>query len=300
MASLNYKHLHYFWTVAKAGSISQASKRLHITPQTISGQLSLFETVIGEALFNRTGRRFELTERGKVVLAYADEIFSLGLALEEILRSNAKKLPLQFKVGVCDSVPKSIAYQLISPALKEHTTIQIICKEGNMSNLLSELAVHKLDIVIADSAMPPHLNVRAFNHLLGECGLAFFATAELAAKLMQKPFPKCLHGAPMLLPGADDAVRPPLMRWLNAQHIQPNIIGEFDDGALMKVFGEAGAGVFAAPASAANRIEQTQNVVNLGFTKEVTKKFYAISVERHLTHPAVVTISNAAKQALFL
>lgn len=299
MAAINYKHLHYFWVVAKTGSITLASQRLHITPQTISGQLSLFEDTLGEALFNRANRRFELTDRGKLVLSYADEIFSLGQELEDVLRLKPIERPLQFRVGICEAVPKSIAYRLIEPALRAQNDLRIICREGSMTNLLGELAVHKLDIVIADSPMPASINVRAFNHLLGECGLTFFATPALAQKLADSPFPQCLHGAPMLLPGTDDAVRPKLMRWLDDQRIVPRIKGEFDDGALMKVFGQAGVGIFAAPSSILDQTEKQFGVVALGSTKEVTKSFYAISVERKLTHPAVIAISEAARLEIF-
>ncbi len=299
MAALNYKHLHYFWVVAKTGSITLASQRLHITPQTISGQLSLFEDTLGEALFNRINRRFELTDKGRLVLSYADEIFSLGQELEDTLRLEPIERPLQFRVGVCEAVPKSIAYQLIEPALRSPNTLRVICREGNMTNLLAELAVHKLDIVIADSPMPTNTNVRAFNHLLGECGLTFFATTDLTHKLNDKTFPQCLHGAPMLLPGVDDAVRPKLTRWLDDHKIVPRIMGEFDDGALMKVFAQAGVGVFAVPSSSFDQMEQQSGLIALGSTKEVTKSFYAISVERKLKHPAVIAISEAARHEIF-
>lgn len=300
MAALNYKHLHYFWVVAKAGSITLASQRLHLTPQTISGQLSLFEGILGEALFNRIGRRLELTDRGKLALSYADEIFSLGQELEDALRQKPVDRPLQFRIGVCDAVPKAIAYRLIEPALRSPEPVRVICREGNVANLLAELALHRLDVVIADSPMPPTVNIRAFNHILGECGLTFFATKSLASQLSDTDFPQCLDGAPMLLPGPDVAIRPKLMRWFEGHHIQPRIMGEFDDSALMKAFGQAGIGVFAAPSSIAKQVEQQYGVIAIGETRKVTEKFYAISIERKLTHPAVVAISEAARMELFL
>lgn len=300
MAALNYKHLHYFWVVAKAGSITQASQQLHLTPQTISGQLTLFEDILGEKLFTRTGRKLELTDRGRLVFSYADEIFSLGQELEDELRQRPSDRLLQFRVGVCDAVPKVIAYRLIEPALRSAEHLRIICREGNVSSLLAELAVHRLDFVIADSPIPPSVNVRAFNHLLGECGIAFFATKELAEKLPSGSFPQCLDGAPLLLPGNDDAVRPKLMRWLENHHIRPKITGEFDDGALMKAFGQAGVGVFTAPSSIAKQVQEQFGVISLGETREVTNSYYAISVERKLTHPAAVAISEAARHELFI
>jgi LysR family transcriptional activator of nhaA len=246
MGALNYKHLHYFWAVAKAGGVTRASERLHVTPQTISGQLSLFEGMLGEVLFSRVGRHFELTEAGRLVLSYADEIFSLGQELEEALHHRPTGRPPQFRVGVTDAVPKSLAYRLLEPAVQIPEPPRIICREGKVVSLLAELAVHRLDIVIADSPMPPALDVRGFSHLLGESGLTFFATAELAQRL-SGVFPLCLDGAPLLLPGEDVAVRPKLTRWFSDKRIRPRITGEFDDGALMKAFGRAGVGIFSAP-----------------------------------------------------
>jgi len=298
MGALNYKHLHYFWAVAKAGGVTRASERLHLTPQTISGQLSLFEAVLGEALFDRSGRHFELTEAGRLVLGYADEIFSLGQELEEALHHRPTGRPLHFRVGVSDAVPKAVAYQLLEPAVQVPQPPRIICREGKLASLLAELAVHRLDIVIADSPMPPTVDVRGYSHLLGECGLSFFATAELARR-HPGPFPQCLDGAPLLLPGEDAAARPRLTRWLNDQQIRPRIVGEFDDGALMKAFGQAGVGIFSAPAAIAEQVMRQHDVVAIGTTEDVIEQFYVISVERKLTHPAVVAISRAARQELF-
>lgn len=296
---MNYKHLYYFWTVAKAGSIARASERLHLTPQTISGQLSLFESVIGETLFDRSRRRFTLTDAGRTVLGYAEEIFSLGQELEEVLRHRLGKRPLQFRVGVSDAVPKALAYKLIEPALRALEHARIVCREGKVAGLMAELAIHQLDIVIADSPMPPRIDVKAFNHLLGECGLTFFATPTLARQ-HAGTFPQRLDGAPLLLPGDDVAVRPKLIRWFDQHRIRPRIAGEFDDSALMAAFGQAGAGIFSAPSAIADRIREQYGVEVIGATEEVAESFYAISVERRLSHPAVVAISEAARQKLFL
>lgn len=299
MSALNYKHLHYFWAVAKAGGITRASERLHLTPQTISGQLSLFEDVLGEKLFKKKGRGFELTEAGRMVFGYADEIFSLGQELEEFLHHRPTGRPLQFSVGVTDSVPKALAYQLLEPAMQVEPPPRIICREGKVANLLAELAVHRLDIVIADSPMPRSIDVRGFSHLLGECGLTFFATRKLAQQYAGN-FPQCLDGAPLLLPGEDVAVRSRLARWLSDKRIRPRIAGEFDDGALMTAFGQAGAGIFAAPSAIEEQVVRQHDVVSIGNTDEVIEQFYAISVERKLTHPAVLAISRAARQELFI
>jgi LysR family transcriptional regulator, transcriptional activator of nhaA len=303
MSAINYKHLHYFWAVAKAGSITLASQRLYLTPQTISGQLTLFESVLGEPLFNRIGKRLELTDKGKVVLSYADEIFSLGKELEETIKQPLTDRPMQFRVGISDSVPKIIAYRLIEPALRAKDSPRIICREGNVTNLLGELAVHRLDLVIADSPMPVSVNVRAFNHLLGESGMSFFVTKKLAQQIHWQDasdFPQCLNNAPMLLPSIDDAIRPALMHWFEDKKVQPHITGEFDDGALMKAFGQAGVGVFVAPTAITQQVCEQLNVIAIGEIKDVIKRFYAISVERKLSHPAVLAISQAARSELFL
>jgi LysR family transcriptional activator of nhaA len=296
---MNYKHLYYFWTVAKAGSIARASEQLHLTPQTISGQLSLFESVLGETLFDRSRRRFALTDAGRTVLGYAEEIFSLGKELEEVLHHRPGGRPLQFRVGVSDAVPKALAYKLIEPALRATENSRIVCREGKVAGLMAELAIHQLDIVIADSPMPPRIDVKAFNHLLGECGLTFFATPTLAAHYAGA-FPQRLDGAPLLLPGDDVAVRPKLIRWFDQNRIRPRIAGEFDDSALMAAFGQAGAGIFSAPSAIAEQIREQYGVVKIGATDEITEGFYAISVERRLSHPAVIAISEAARQELFL
>jgi len=298
MGALNYKHLHYFWTVAKAGGVTRASERLHLTPQTISGQLSLFEEVLGEKLFSRNGRHFELTEAGRLVLGYADEIFALGQELEETLHHSPGGRPLQFRVGVTDAVPKSVAYQLLEPAMQLADPPRMICREGKVTDLLAELAVHRLDIVIADGPMPSTVDVRGFSHFLGECGITFFATAELARQY-PSPFPACLDGAPLLLPGEDVAVRSRLTRWFADQQIRPRIVGEFDDGALMTAFGHAGVGFFPVPSAIAEQMAQQPEMVRVGSTEDVIEQFYAISVERKLTHPAVLAISQAARQELF-
>jgi len=295
---INYKHLHYFWVVAKAGGIARASERLHLTPQTISGQLSLLEESLDEPLFSRVGRNLELTETGRLVLSYAEEIFSLGGELEEMVRNLPEGRPLTFKVGVAEAVPKSIAYRLLVPALKLPETVRIVCREGDINSLLAELAVHRVDLVIADGPIPSGVNVLGFNHLLGNCGITFFATPQLARKL-DKNFPYNLSAIPLLLPGEMTVIRSRLIQWLDGQHIHPRIVGEFDDSALMKAFGRAGVGVFIAPTPIAEEVEKHYGVVIIGQTDEVREKFYAISVERKISHPAVVAITETAREWLF-
>ena len=295
---INYKHLHYFWVVAKEGGIARASERLHLTPQTISGQLSVLEENLGEALFSRVGRNLEMTETGRLVLSYADEIFSLGGELEEMVRNLPGGRPLVFKVGVADVVPKSIAYRLLTPALQLPEPVRIVCREGAIDTLLAELAVHQVDLVIADGPIPANINVRGFNHPLGDCGISFFAAPKLAHEL-GKEFPQNLNGAPLLLPGEMTVVRSRLMQWFNKLHLHPRIVGEFDDSALMKAFGQGGTGVFIAPTPIAKEVEKQYGVVAIGQTDEVREQFYAISVERRISHPAVSAITEAAREWLF-
>ncbi len=299
MAALNYKHLHYFWLVAKTGGIARASERLHLTAQTISGQISLFEDSIGYRLFNRVGRKLELNDAGRTVYAYADQIFTLGEELEEVMRFRPGGSALQFRVGVADAVPKAIAYLLLETALKLPEPVRIVCREGKLHPLLADLAIHRLDIVIADSALPGNVNVRGYSHLLGESSTSFFATAALARQY-KKNFPHSLDGAPFLLPGEDAAVRPKLLRWFEKENIRPKIAGEFDDGALLNAFGEAGTGIFAAPSAVAKRLKQQLGVQQIGQTNDIIEQFFAISVERRLTHPAVLAIQSAARESLII
>ncbi|MDX1253119.1 MAG: transcriptional activator NhaR [Gammaproteobacteria bacterium] len=296
---LNYKQLHYFWHVAKTGSITRAAERLHLTPQTISGQISELELALGTDLFRRAGRRLELTAAGNLALSHADEIFQIGKELEELLcnRSGGSELP--FRVGVADVVPKSIAYRLLAPAMKLAEPVRLLCHEDKLERLFAELAIHKLDLVIADRPLPPALGVKGYSHLLGSCPVVFHAVPELAARYREN-FPQSLNGAPLLIPADSAAVRGPLGRWFSERRIQPRIVGEFDDTALMKAFGQAGAGVFPMPAVTAEAVQHQYGVEIVGRAEEVVVKYYAISVERRLTHPAVVTVSQAAKQALFV
>ena len=291
---INYKHLHYFWMVAKQGGIARASERLHLTPQTISGQISLLEEQLGETLFSKVGRNLELTETGRLVLSYADEIFALGGELEEVVRNLPIDRPLVFKVGVADVVPKSIAYRLLAPALEMPDPVRIVCRENNLENLLAELALHRIDMVIADGPIPSGLNVRGFNHVLGECGISFMAISKLARNL-RKNFPHSLNGAPLLIPSEINLVQPRLLNWLDSLHIHPRIVGEFDDSALMKAFGQAGAGAFIVPTAIADEVAKQFGVAIVGDTEIVREQFYAISVERRISHPAVAAITETAR-----
>ena len=298
MGTLNYKHLHYFWVVAKSGGVARAAERLHVTPQSISGQLKLLEENLGAQLFRRVGRNLELTDAGRMVLGYAEEIFPRGDELREVMAHQHGGMPQLLRVGVADVVPKSVAFELLRPVLELPQPIRIVCREWRLTELLAELAVQRLDVVIADAPMPRELDVRAFSHPLGSCGIAFFAAPALARRITGI-FPRALDGVPMLVPGDDAAVRPRLMQWLAAQHVRPRIVGEFDDRALMHDFGQAGSGVFAAPAPLRDQLQDRYGVVALGATNEVVEAFYAISVERRVTAPAVLAMREAGKKSLF-
>ncbi|WP_434681774.1 transcriptional activator NhaR [Pseudomonas sp. R1-18] len=295
---LNYRQLHYFWIVAKTGSIVRACEQLNLTPQTISGQLSQLERSLGVDLFQRVGRQLELTEAGRQALPYAEQMFQLGSELENVLRSQAGEQQLLFRIGVADVVPKSIVYRLIAPTMVIEQPIRISCREDKLERLLADLAIQRLDLVISDSPMPPHLDIKGLSQKLGECGISFFATRDVAQQL-DMPFPQCLHGAPLLIPGQDTVVRGRLMRWFADQKIQPRIIGEFDDSALMKAFGKSGSGIFVAPSVIADEVRSQYGVEVLGQTDAVTESFYAITVERKVRHPGIIAIAESARNQLF-
>lgn len=298
MAHLNYKHLRYFWTVAKAGSIARAGEQLHVTPQSISSQLSELQTQLGSELFQRAGRGLTLTDAGRRILGYAEEIFSLGDELLEAARDQTAKAALPFRIGVADSVPKSVAYRVVAPVLHMPEPVRVICREGRLVSLLADLAVHQLDMVIADRAMPRDIKVRAYSHVLGASDVTVFAAPALAKSLKGR-FPALLDRAPFLLPGEGVAVRPGIEQWFDANKVYPRIVGEFDDGALMKAFGQSGAGAFVAPTAIADYVCRQYGVVTLGRMEGVTEELYAITTERRIRHPAVVAVSQTAAQEVF-
>lgn len=298
MAALNFKHLRYFWAVAKSGSIARASEQLHVTPQSISGQLSELEASLGTALFRRAGRGLELTEVGRRALGYADEIFSLGDELLDVVRDRKVQSAFPFRIGVADSVPKSVTYRVVEPVLHLAEPVRIVCREGRLVALLGDLAVHRLDMVIADRQMPANINVKAYNHLLGSSDLTVFATPALSRSL-KGVFPGCIDGAPFLLPGEGVAIRSGLERWFESHDIAPRVVGEFDDGALMKAFGQSGAGLFAAPTAIGKYICAQYGVAAVGRVDGVVEELYAITTERRIQHPAMVAVSEAAAREVF-
>jgi len=294
---MNLKHLHYFWTVARTGSVAAAAQRLHLTPQTVSAQIKLLEDALGHALFQAAGRGLKLTEAGHLALGYADEIFALSDALQASLGNQQGVPSLPLRVGISDAVPKNVGYQLLAPVMDLPERVRLICHEGKLDALLAELALHHLDLVVADRPLPSDVRVRGFSHKLGESELAFFATPTLARSC--RAFPQCLDGRPFLMPGEDSTARTRLEQWLEAQRLAPLVVGEFDDAALMKAFGQAGRGIFPAPAVLAKQVEEQYGVREIGRTSAIREAFFAITGERRITHPAVRALTEAARDSLF-
>lgn len=298
MEWLNYHHLLYFWTAAKEGGIARAAEKLRLSQPTISAQIRLLEGSLGERLFQRQGRTLVMTEVGRVVYGYADEIFGIGNEMLETLRGRPAGRPLQLAVGVANAVPKLIAYRLLRPAVDSKEPIYVVCREDNAEHLTTQLATHALDVVIADAPAPPHLRVKVFNHPLGESDIAFFAPARLATRLRRR-FPKSLSGAPMLVPTANAALRRGLEEWFERENLRPHLAGEFEDSALMKVFGQGTGVAFPAPAVIAADVCRFYGVKEIGRTSAVRERYYAISAERRLKHPGVLAITSAARDELF-
>lgn len=298
MAWLNYHHLYYFWTVAREGSIARATQRLHLTQPTISTQIKALEDSLAEPLFTRTGRKLVLTEVGQVVYRYAEEIFSLGRELQDVLAERPTGRPVRFRVGIADQIPKLLAHRLLAPALRLPEPVQLACREDRPERLFAELSAHALDLVLTDAPLTSESRIRAFNHPLGETGVSVFGTRPLADKY-RRNFPASLTGAPFLLPTAGTTLRRSLEEWFDRRRIRPVVMGEFGDSALLKVFGMGGLGLFAAPSAIASDIRRQYAVRVLGELEGVREAFYAVTVERRLRHPAVVSIFEAARQRLF-
>jgi LysR family transcriptional activator of nhaA len=298
MEWLNYHHLLYFWAVGRHGSITKASKELNLAQPTISGQIRTLEDTLGEKLFAKSGRNLVLTDAGQMVYRYADEIFSLGREMMDTLKGRPTGKPLKLRVGITDVMPKLISHRLLEPALQLNEEVQLVCHEDKTERLLANLAIHGLDLVLADAPLDASTRVRAFNHLLGECGVSFFATQDMR-DAHRRRFPHSLDGAPMLLPTANTLLRRALDQWFAKNSIYPNIIAEFEDSALLKVFGEYGAGIFPAPTIVDKEICDTYGVRVVGRTDEVRERFYAITIERRIKHPAARAISEFAREQLF-
>lgn len=295
---LNYHHLLYFWVVAREGTIARACDQLHLTQPAISKQLRRLEHSVGEKLFKRVGRNLALTETGQLVFGYADEIFSLGQELTEALMGKSVRNRPRLLVGIADVVPKLLAYRVLEPVLHLPEPVQLICDETGLIDLLAELAKHRLDLVLSDSPLNPTVNVRAYNHLLGECGVSILGNSSLARKF-RRGFPQSLDGAPFLLPTQSSMLRRSLDQWFDSQSIRPELRGEFDDSALLNVFGQTGVGLLPVPSAVEKETCRQYRVQPVGRLDAVRERYYAISVERRLKHPAMKAITEAAHSTLF-
>jgi len=293
---LNYHHLYYFWLVAKEGSVVAACERLHLAQPTVSTQIKQLEKSLATQLFERSGRRLTLTEIGRTVFRYADEIFTLGEELVSTVRDNEYRPRSRLMVGVTDVLSKLMTVRILGPVLTDESDIKVTCIEGKPPDLLAQLAVHELDVVFSDAPIPPHVNIRAYNHLLGECGVTVFAKTDLARRY-RKGFPASLDGAPMLLPTPTTMLRRSLDRWFEEQGIAPRLVGEFEDAALIKAFGQAGRGLFVVPSTIELEVQRQYQVRVVGRTDDVKEQFFAISVERRVSHPAIRLISQTARTA---
>src|SRR5512145_461189 len=298
MEWLNYHHLLYFWLVAREGGLAPAAARLRLAHQTVSAQIHTLEHALGEKLFERQGRRLALTELGRVAYRYADEIFALGAELQETLRGRPSGRPLRLVVGVADAVPKLVARSLLAPAQRLDEPVRLVCREDKPERLLAALALHELDVVIADTPVPPSSGVRAYSHLLGESAVALFAPPAVARRLA-KGFPRSLDGAPVVLPTENTALRRALEQWFEAQGVRPQLVAEFEDSALLKAFAQDGEAAFAAPEPIAAEVERQYRVRRIATLSRLRERFYAITVERRLRHPGVLAISDSARKELF-
>lgn len=296
---INYHHLLYFFVVAREGGLVQAGKVLRLSHPTLSAQIHTLEDQLGEKLFLKVGRKLELTEMGRVVYRYAEEIFSLGREMVDTVKGRGGGRQLRLDVGIVDVVPKLVVRRLLQPALDLAEPVRLVCVEAPYEKLLADLALHALDIVIADAPVPAGSNIRAYNHLLGETGVSFFAVRRLASQLRRK-FPASLDGAPMLLPLEQLPLRRALDQWFERNEVKPKVVAEFEDSALLKAFGADGVGVFAGPSVVEAEVMAQYGVETIGRSDEVKERFYAISAERRLKHPAVVAISDAARHDLFV
>ncbi len=296
---LNYHHLHYFWTVMQEGSVTAACRKLRLSPSTVSMQIRKLEETLGGKLFRRVGRNLEPTDMGRVVFRYANGIFSLGREMMDTVRGQATMGPLTLKAGIVNVLPKLIICKLLEPAMNLPERVHLVCYEDKEEQLLADLAIHELDLVLSDSPARKGLNIKVYNHLLGECGVTFFAAERLSRKF-REGFPKSLDKAPMLFPLDATTVRRGLERWFESLHVRPMMVAEFEDSALMREFGQNGHGIFAVPSAIETDVQRNYRLEIVGRTDAVRERFYAISYQRIIRHPAVTAITQTARQEFFV
>jgi LysR family transcriptional regulator, transcriptional activator of nhaA len=297
MEFLNYHHLRYFWVAAKEGGLTRAARKLHVSQPSICTQIQALERALGDKLLRRTPRGLTLTEAGQKVFSFAEEIFSLGEDLLSTMKQHPSARPLRVNIGIADSLPKLLTYEMLKPIFHLSQAVQASCCEGKVPDLLAQLATYRLDVVLSDEPSPASGNLKTFNHLLGECGVSFCAEPKLAARLKRR-FPASLHDAPALLPSPNSALRRSLEKWFREQRISPCLIADFDDAALVKVAATDGLGFFALPSLVASEAMTRYGVSTIGQVPECLQQFYAISAERRLTHPAVMAITAQARAVL--
>ena len=294
MKQLNYNHLYYFYLTAKEGSIAAASKLLHLTPQTISGQLATLEDYLGLRLFERHGKRLVLNDNGKLMYTYAEDIFNLGHELLQRLEPNQFNQQLTFSIGITDVIPKVFAYDLLKPIFDSDETIKLVCKEGEFDQLLADLALNRLDAILSDCPIPPGKSVKAHSHKITDSGLTFY-TKKSQLEEIGTDFPNCLNQQNLLLPGEQSSIKLSILSWLDDNDLKPNIIAEFDDTALTKLFGQSGYGIFCTPSIAEKHVLETYDVAVIGRTTDVKEQFYLISSERKIKHPAIAKLNTDFK-----
>ncbi len=297
MSWLNYHHLQYFWAVCQEGSVAKASEKLHVTPATISIQLRDLEKSLGVKLFRKSGRGLALTEMGQAVQQYANDIFATGEELLDMIHGRPVGGPMTLRVGIKDVMPKLVAYQLLEPTLQMTPEVRLMCFEGDAERLVSDLAVHKLDVVLSDTPLDPTIKVRAYSHLLGESDIVLVGSKSLAKKV-RADFPAALDGCPLLLPMRNSVLRRSLDYWFKVNELYPKIVGEFEDSAMLKIMGKAGVGVFPVARAICQEVEAMYDVEFISAIPDITEKYYALSVERKVTHPAVLAISEVARKRL--
>lgn len=301
MPFLNYHHLMYFWTVAREGGVARAAEKLHLSSPTISAQIHELEETLGEKLFERRGRSLVMTEVGQIVHEYADDIFNLGRELLDAVKLGSGARPQKLVVGISDALPKFVSSVLLEPALQMETSCSVIAYEGKIESLLAQLATFRIDLILSDTPLGgggASQQLRAYNHLLGEGGVMFFGSKNLAAKYA-KNFPQCLEGAPVFLPTRNTSLRRNLDQFFDSHQIHPRILGEFEDAALLRAFGETGRAMFPASTLVEQDLIRLNTLKPIGQVEGIRERFYAISPERKLKHPAVVAICATARKEFF-
>ncbi len=298
MEFLNYHHLRYFWSVANEGGLTKAAARLHVSQPTISAQIQALEGVLGDKLFRRSGRNLVLTDAGQHVLAYANEIFSLGEDLLHSIKQRPTSRPLRLNLGVSDALPKLVAYQIIGPVFRLAQRVQVSCREASTADMLIDLAAYRLDLVLADEPASSGVSPHVFNHFLGESSVTFCAAPALARRL-RRGFPRSLHEAPALLPMSNSGVRRSLEKWFDNVGIRPRLVGEFYDAAFVNVLAQDGLGFMSVPTIVARETTTRFGLSPIGRTDQCQQQFYAIAPERKLTHPAVTAITSNARCRIF-